>query len=187
MWKLIDDRATKEAHDIFWNKMEQIDAEIKLSSKESDYIANQIKSPDTRIVVLEEISDELEEIYGKNWREIFRNLPYRQTQTITLDYDCGIAFHILCSKKGKLPKLFSDWYEMMGNEEVREKKIKTCKIIEKNIQKVHPELEIVFMPGKKILPDKSIRYYTELYRGKLKWKHTIFPGGDDIKAIRKLW
>ena len=186
-WKLIDDRATKEALDDFMNKEERINNDIKLSSSESDYIASQIKSFDTRIMVLEEISDELEEIYGENWREIFENLPYRQTQTLTLDYDCGIAFHILCSKKGKLPKLFSDWYEMIGNEEVREKKIKTCKIIEKNIQKVHPELEIVFMPGKKFLPDKSIKYYTELYRGKLVWKHTILPWCDEWKVIRKLW
>lgn len=186
-WKLIDDRATKEAYNDFMDKTERIDNDIKLSSKESDYISNQIKSPDTRIMILEEISDELEEIYGENWREIFENLPYRQTQTITLDYDCGVAFHIWCSKKGKLPKWFSDRYDLIGDEDIVNKKIKVCQIIEKNMQTFHPELEIVFHPGKKIMPNKSIKYYTELYRGELAWKHSILPGCDDWKAIRRLW
>lgn len=186
-WKLIDDRATKEVYDNFRDRTERIANDIKLPSKESEYIEKQIKSPDTRIMVLEEISDELEELYGENWREIFGNLPYRQTQTITLDYDCGVAFHILCSKKGKLPKLFSDWYKLMGNEEVIDRKIKACKIIEKNIQKIHPELEMVFMPGKKVISNKNVKFYTELYRGEIIWKHNIVPGCDEWKAIRRLW
>lgn len=65
--------------------------------------------------------------------------------------------------------------------------IKACRCIEKNINVFFPELKMMFVPGKVMSDVDTVRFYDELYMGKIYWKHNIPPRhkrwNPEIKAL----
>lgn len=55
-------------------------------------------------------------------------------------------------------------------------KVKACEMIEKYIRDVNQNLELVFVPGWKILSSReALSYNDEICGGKLWWNHNLPP------------
>lgn len=168
---------------------DEINLRLRATLPQELEIEQRLKNPQTRDEALEEISSELHEIYGNTWRDEF-NDDSRFDKDIGFIYSpWGKAFHLLLSQQGKLPRMFSYNYSLGGLGEQRMNfVIQTCQIIERNIQKIYPELRIMFVPGAEFGTSNPMKYYDELYMGELWWEHNIPPTNRNWNPpIRRIW
>ncbi len=157
-----------------WNSQSQNTHEtLKATLAEEREIVEGLKNPEERWAFLDSISEELSEIYGDSWRDEYNDINTNYISFLT--NPLGIAFHVLLSKKYKVPRMFSDRYALDGLGELgMQRVIKACSIIEKNIQQRHPSLKILFVPGVNMLSKGGrTEYYTKLEQGHLYWEHNI--------------
>ena len=98
--------------------------------------------------LLYSISDELEEVFGVEWEKEFCNgvdiikdsEPYSPS---------SVATNILLSKKGKVNMCWSSGWigsSPSGLDKQCVIIINTCRIVEQNIQKFHPDMKMLFVP-----------------------------------------
>ena len=127
---------------------------IEMNAGEQTILSKELEDPVRRNELMHSISSELCEIYGQNWEELFSKYAYNQTFFIR-DIPWGIPLHILISKKAKVGALGCEKYELWGPKELRERLIKACEIIERNVKKEHPEMNLVFVPRTIIEPGEK--------------------------------
>lgn len=142
---------------------------------------------DYQMRVLESISEELTEVFGENWKEYYLGSS-RYCSTINVYEPWGMAYHILASKKGKLTGIVSS-YSLGHNmqEERRRQVIKTFEIVERNMQKEHPEMRLVFVPRMKE-GTNPLEYYEEIGLGSLDWEHELPRRNKKWNPpIKRLW
>lgn len=104
--------------------------------------------------MVELVSNELQEVFGDKWRNLYNAYRFNSR---AFERACGndgfgnlwnLAFEILLSKHGYVPYFRHDKYGIKFiidglDDGLREQcNLRACKIIEKNMQKKHPELNI---------------------------------------------
>lgn len=139
--------------------------------------------------MLDVVSDELKEIYGENWMDNYVLGTSRFWAEVRDPW--GIAYHIWVSKTHvKLPHFHSSSYDLShGLGPIRGAYVlKACEIIERNMQKVYPELKLWFLPAIKASDKKCAEFYEELWLGELIWEHQIPRRNPKWNPpLRRLW
>lgn len=165
---------------------------VSLTEEEQSELSNALfynEDAEVRKVLLESISDELEEVYGDNWRDNYYPLGGHKWHDSGVREPWGVAFHILASKKYKLPMFLSSSYELgFGlSDSRRQEAIRACKVIERNMQKRYPELRLWWVP--RCIPNsKPLQYFEELGGGSLVWEHMLSKLNKKYNPpIKRLW
>lgn len=189
IYKYIDEKSNEEAFQRHENQAEKINEKLKATQDEELYVKSLLKNEDTRWKALESISADLTEIYGLGWKKYFQDDSDFEGDYSMIYSQWGKAYHLLLSKQGKIPKMFSDTYPLAGGGEKTNQTIRTCKNIEKNIQMYHPEVRIMFVPGSYFsITTHENEYYEDVCMGKLYWEHNIpLKNKKWNPNIRKLW
>lgn len=157
---------------------------ITATIKEEDNIKRMLLDYEKINDVLEEISWDLEYIFGPEWKTILNNRCYDGGTTFGYE-PWGYVFHILLAKKHcKVGMLSCTRYTLDGNEDITNRVIRACKTIEKYINIKHPECRLLFVPGVKDITVPT--YYSELNSGYLEWEHMILKGRYTAPT-RRLW
>lgn len=142
---------------------------------------------DTAIQTIDdEIRDDIRFIFGDEWKEIFKSFgcpaPLRMDIYMdSFDNILNIAFRVWLSKRGYVNSTFRDceginpYFGIKGVPLNRraEIAIKTCYILERNIQRTHPEnVEYYTMFFHKVAGTNSIDWCYDYYGGEKKylWK-----------------
>lgn len=176
---------------------EELKSMAKATWKQEMEILKGLKDANTRQELLNSISEELTEIYGESWKDEFEINSEADIESTYKDayYPYGAAFHILLSKQGNIPMTSSDYYDLGVREflisadahaKKVDKLVKTCRIIEQNVQKEHWQLRMVFVPRAKITGNYKQGDSEDLAFGKIYWEHCI-PEGSGNTATRRLW
>lgn len=147
------------AHDRWSKKSRAINEKIK-SDWSYDYrLRDNLKDADKRREFLITIGPALREVFGDSWRENFNDLSGLKTSLSSIYNPWDVAIHIFLAKEcGRIPQNCYE-YDVPANREWREIVFKTCKIIERNIQKRYPEMRIVL----------------DCRDGCLNWEHDVPP------------
>ena len=146
--------------------------------------------------VLESISPELEEVHGPGWREILKN--YDDLYDAYFYY--GGALRILLAKKGCIDRMDCSGYYLYSrdfngkehHEQHLKKLITTCRIIERELKKSHPDmsgLDLWFVPaGAYDAGKKKWIFSDSINSGKLGFdaKKPDFDG-QECPLMRRLW
>lgn len=144
---------------------------LRPSKKEINEIEYVLRDPVKRWELIDTIKEELMEIYGLSWkRELMHSAEGYGTWSI-YEQPWGIAYNIILSKIGKVTNSRYPLVDILRPYQ-RQRIIKMCQMIEKNIQTTYPELKIVFIPNP-----------TSEYVGDLCWSHCIY--NDTVS--RSLW
>lgn len=168
--KYMSDKRQTNAYNKKINNAKEINEMLNASLEQEETLKDMLlKNNDNNI--LESISSELTEIYGDDWKNHYQDLSNFDCEYSHIQYPWGVAFHILLAKQGLKPRMFSTYYDLMGNEDMTNRKIKVCEIIECHIQSFYPDLQMIFVPGSHI--GKPDMFYTELYMGKIWWQHEM--------------
>lgn len=190
VYKYIDEKTNKEIAQKYRNNADAINKRITASADEEYFIKRSLKNEETRWEMLNSISHELNEIYGYDWRRYFQEDSKFESDYTMISFPWGKAYHLLLSKRGKIPSLFASMYQLggVGNEGM-EYIIRTCEYIEKNINSFYPELKMVFVPGRDISTEGTDhRFYEELYLGRLYWEHNLPQRNKNWNPpIKRLW
>lgn len=181
--KYIDDASTAEANELRRRRSKDINKQIEMSYDEIRTLDKSLKDDRCREELLLSINDEMKYVYGEQWYSLLKNSTYSSSIYNELNTIWGIVFHLLCAKSGKIvPNQIN--YSLAGSPELCGQKIRACEIIERYIRKIHPDLELIFIPGWKVSSD----YYEEIYMGKLWWRHNLPVLNKEQKIyIKKLW
>ena len=181
-------------HVNYKSKVKQVKHSEELHNEIScsyEYLTNTKKwFLDDRCGILNSISDDLQEVFGKQWRELFCDTVVFGTIPNTgmvnrYANQWEIALNIYISKKGYVPPYTIAGYSLMNVQDTqRSRIIKMCEIIERNINNLRTTqskqpLKIFFVPN-----DVGNRISSKLSDGTLMWRHTII--GDDT-LTRTLW
>lgn len=129
-------------------------------------VMNSLMKSDSRITVLNTIADELKYVFGDNWIS-----HYKPKTELSFDYistskrfengnPWWVAINILLAKQGKISRLMG-MYSIKGSDESVDIQKKTLEIMEKCIQKYHPNYYVV------ITPDNS--GYISCIKGNVRW------------------
>lgn len=173
-YKFIDEKVDEEIAKKYSYNSAEINKKIMATRGEEDSIKYALKNIETRWQMLNSISDELREIYGIDWRKHFQEDSKFESEYSMIYFPWGKAYHLLLSKRGRIPCLFSSTYQLGGvGDERMNYIIKTCQCIERNIRIYYPELKIMFVPGKRTHVKDGCEYYAQLNMGKLYWEHNI--------------
>lgn len=169
---------------------------IRVPSNVASELKNQMLDSNKKWGLLDSISGELTEIHGEKWKEVFAT--YDNLYDVYFYY--GGALRILYAKSG-----YVDTYDLMGfrmnartmlGEEFhkihQEKMITTCKIIERELKKVHSDiegLELWFVPdGLYDSIQKKYVFSDSLSSGHLEFAFTIHKNTRFYNPERKrLW
>lgn len=183
--KCINEKHKKNVYENRRCKASAITNMIRATAEQEEYIKKELLA-NSRFEFLKSISSELSEVYGDNWSEYFVDISEFDIQYQHIEYPWGAAFHILLAKQGIKPRMFSTFYSLIGDESITARKIKVCELIEKNIQKYHPELKMVFVPGNEFCPNET--YHKELCNGKIWWEHEVtFSNSKYNLPVQRLW
>lgn len=164
-YKYIDEKTNVEIAQKKENDAEEINKKINATHEEELFVKSLLKNEDTRWQTLDSISTELEDVYGVCWKKLFQDDAKFEWEISTIYASWGKAYHLLLSKKGKIPRMFSKAYPLAGGVEKTDQTIRTCKHIEKNIQTYYPEIRMMFVPGHSIASSQENEYYDDLCRG----------------------
>lgn len=186
--KYINDSSTTEAFNNKRKKADAINRELEITIEEANDLDKQFRDYNSRWNLLLSVDDELNYVYGCQWRKIFENSDYVPAVYSELNTVWGVAFQLVCAKNGKIG-LNQKNYQLTGNPELCKIKVKACEMIEKYIRDVNQNLELVFVPGWKILSSReALSYHDEICGGKLWWKHNLPPMRKEQNlCVRKLW
>lgn len=189
VYKYIDEKTNEEIAQRYRNNADEINKKITASADEEYSIKSSLKNEETRWEMLSSISCELNEIYGDTWRRYFQDDSKFESEYTMIGFPWGKAYHLLLSKRGKIPSLFAATYQLGGVDDKRMQCIiRTCRCIEKNIRVFYPDLNIVFVPGKRMSAKDGCEFYDELSMGKLYWEHNIPHRNKNWNPeIRRLW
>ena len=183
--KCINEKHQKRKYNYSKKQSRIIDESITATKEEEINLKNSLLS-ENRLELLQSIAPELSEIYGDTWYREFSDTSDFDTQYNWIEYPWGTAFNLLLAKKGLKPRMSGYYYDLSGGGDITERKVKVCKLIEKNIQTLHPELRMIFIPGNKSFDDYT--FYEEIYMGELWWEHNAtFLGGKYKIPTRYLW
>lgn len=184
--KLFADKSQSAYYDS-WHEASQAKTEtITAGQSLLDEIRMKLLHKTSRENLLNSIRDELIEVFGDAWKENFSFLADGEPPYWTMANPWWVAHQIYLSKKRKIG-ILSYSFALAGDEARRGIIIKTCQIIERNIQVAYPECKLVFVPAMKSCNKRTKRaiFWTELGMGKLQWKHKLPP--DHVIPIRYLW
>ena len=139
-------------------------ADMDMRKQEFDSVQNVIQDYDLQWLTLmpqfikdpwqclEMIAADLEEVFGEDWRVLFRARRFREehlgsmTDTYCFRDIWGAAYQIYLSRYGQVctfiynVKMIMRGVEADGSENMpksRECNIRTCRVIERNVQKIH--------------------------------------------------
>lgn len=187
-YKYIDEKTNAEIAQKKENDAAEINKKINATLEGELFVKSLLKNEDTRWQTLDSISAELEDVYGVCWRKHFQDDAKFEWEISTIYASWGKAYHLLLSKRGKIPRMFSKTYPLAGGGEKTDQTVRICKHIEKNIQTYYPELRMMFVPGHGISSSYENEYYDDLCRGQLYWEHNIPPRNKKWNPnIRQLW
>lgn len=188
-YRVINEKTNEEVLERYRNNADEINNKIKATLDEEISIRKKLKDIGTRWIMLDSISDDLTKIYGSDWRTYFQDDSKFESEYSDIYSSWGKAYHLSLSKIGKIPRLFAETYPLGGvGEERMQYIIKACRCIEKNINVFFPELKMMFVPGKVMSDVDTVRFYDELYMGKIYWKHNIPPRHKRwTPEIKALW
>lgn len=188
-YKFMDEKIDEEIAQKYENNANEINRKIRATQDEEQYIKNSLKSSETRWKMLDSISDDLEKIYGADWMMFFTNDSNFEGEYSMIYSSWGKAYHLLLSKIGKIPTIFSRTYQLGGvGDKRRHYIIEACRCIEKNIKIFYPDLRIMFVPGSRICGGNKQEFYDEIYLGELYWEHNIPHRNKKWNPeIRRLW
>ena len=117
--------------------------------------------------MIKDIHDDLREVFGENWKEIYKNAGLYHGYNIGdfRDFDCyngscsegfrnvwNLAYEIVLAKKGLIP-YNRDNYRIrnpitgINRGEQFDVAKKACRIIEKYMQQAHPDLNLALVPS----------------------------------------
>lgn len=129
-------------------------------------VIDSLAKSDSRFVVLNTIADELKYLFGDDWMDYYKpgiDLPSNYIST-SKSYKTGLpwwmAENILVAKQGKISTLMCI-RDLIGSDEAVDVQKKTLGIMEKYIQKYHPNYYLV------ITPDNS--GYISCVKGYARW------------------
>lgn len=176
-------------------KKEKEDAKFRESilcslDEDAEIIKSLIKGDKSQqMETLDTISDELKEVFGEGWKKYYLGSS-DDWSTMFVTEPWGMSYYILASKNGKLPAAGGVSPYGLGHnmqEERRWQVIKTFEIVERNMQKEHPEMRLVFVPRMKE-GTEPLEYYEEIGLGSLWWEHEL-PKRDKKwnPPIKRLW
>jgi hypothetical protein len=113
-----------------------------------------LRNPETRWNLLNSICSELHEVFGNGWEDKYNSTAnFVESKYYMQEFDDSrgnpwwVAHSILISKAGRVPILLRR-HELHGSSEMIDIQIKTFRIIEREIKKVHPRYGIVITQTK---------------------------------------
>lgn len=187
-YKYIDEKINEELSQRKRDHADEVNQKIRATADEEALIKSLLKNEDTRWNTLDSIAMELEDVYGVYWRGYFQDDSRFEWDFSTIYASWGKAYHLLLSKKGMIPRMFSDAYSLAGGGEKTNQTIKTCKYIERNIQEHHPGLRMMFVPYHCFSRIYENEFNDEICIGKLYWEHNIPQRNKRWNPdIRQLW
>lgn len=148
--KWISETSSKEASDRYCARTHDRVKQMGIGADGAD--DDIMKRLDARdMSLLEEISSELTEVYGANWKDKYRIGVANPTQWTMSDSPWFIAYNILWSKRGKASQsLVGSWlWKFYGplDSEKSKAKLAMCKIIERNMRNFYPDFRIILQPA----------------------------------------
>lgn len=153
------------------NKARETTANLNAGSDIEYSIREKIKDSEKRWELLEEISPELEYVFGENWREKFKYT----VKTSGFPYEPGrVACNIYLAKHGKTCSLENGGFSVYGTNEQTLVIIKMCKMMEKNIQQYYPNqsgLRLIFVPY--FVDPQNGKYSDSLSGGSISWDYSL--------------
>lgn len=117
-YKYIDEKTNVEIAQKKENDAEEINKKINATHEEELFVKSLLKNEDTRWQTLDSISTELEDVYGVCWKKLFQDDAKFEWEISTIYASWGKAYHLLLSKKGKIPRMFSKAYPQIGRAHV---------------------------------------------------------------------
>ena len=150
--KYTSDKNNKVKAEQRWNKYKKIENEITNSSFEDKHKRILEQSSDTRFEMLNEIADDLNDIFGMEWASMFASYKFPTYQPFSSRMDgfnniWNLAFHIWMSKHGYIPlsiHSYNTHFELNGCDSKKRVVVasKACRAIESHMQKTHPGIEL---------------------------------------------
>lgn len=142
--RLIYEAASKASFDEWCARVDKQFEEILYKGEELSLYHNKLEDLEYCRERIKCIHSELVEVFqDENYLEThFVEKPYTIIPIMHTDF--GIASHILASLEGKVLQRARHGYEVTGKEERREMIKRACRIIERNIQKTHPDLRLYY-------------------------------------------
>lgn len=170
-YKTINNNKKKRKDEKFNLERKRINDILRPSKNDIDEMEYILRDPVKRWELIDSIKEELMEIYGLSWKDELMNSSEGYDSWSIYEHPWGIAYNILLSKIGRVT---NSSYSLIGSLRPyqRQRIVKMCQIIERNIQTIYPELKIVFIPNS-----------TNEYVGELCWSHCIYNDTD----TRSLW
>lgn len=151
--KILREKSAAKASDATFKRASEIFDTLDCSTEDECNVINLLIKPDSRIKTLNTISYELKYVFGDDWISNYRpqtELPFKYISTFG-DGDTGnpwwVAITVLLAKQGKLRRHLAI-HSMWGDDNAIDIQKKTFDMIEKCIQKYHPEYHIVIVPDK---------------------------------------
>lgn len=149
--KILGEKSAVKASNARFKRASEIFDTLDCSTEDECNVINSLLEPKDRIVALNTISDELEYIFGDNWISKYKpetELPFKYINTFGGDMTGNpwwVAINVLIAKQGKLNRLLRT-HSIWGTDDSVNVQKKTFDMIEKCIQKYHPEYYIVIVP-----------------------------------------
>lgn len=161
-------------------------------------IRSMLRDDKQRMPLLNQISDELTEVFGDNWIEAFecdwcekygtRKDFSWQVGLITNPYD--VALHILLSHQGRIEWLSTTGYQIWRLD-FRGEAIKALQIVERNLREHYPsyDLQLIFVPHNEVDRHGKLVFDDALQRGEIEWSyHIIYSWVRKYKVpVKRLW
>lgn len=170
--KLSKESSQKRRIERFDYQRDRIDELLRPSKKDISEIQYELGDPKRRWGLVETIMEELMEVYGMSWKKELMNSADGYGTWSIYEQPWGIVYNLLLAKRGKVTNSSYSLRDIKDYQ--RQRVIKTCQMIERNIQNKYPELKILFVPN----PVNN-----ELCIGELRWSHWIY----DNSSARSLW
>ena len=149
--------------------------------EEEQKIRDMLRDDQQRMLLLNQISDELTEVFGGNWVEAFEcdwldryhtGKDFSYINVINNPYD--VALHILLSHQGRVVGLLVTGYQIW-NLGFSNEAIKTLQIVERNLREYHPsyDLQLIFIPYHETDRYGKLVFSDDMQRGQIEWNYMI--------------